>query len=81
MDLQKPKTYQDFKDVYIITDLMETDLNQIIKSKNTITDEHIQYFIYQILCALRYIHSADVLHRDLVFFLVFMLETLQYFTQ
>jgi mitogen-activated protein kinase 1/3 len=66
LDLQKPNSINEFKDVYIITELMETDLNQIIKSKNTISDEHIQYFIYQIMCALAYIHSADVLHVDLL---------------
>jgi serine/threonine protein kinase len=28
-------------------------------------DDHIQYFLYQILRGLKYIHSANVLHRDL----------------
>ena len=52
--------------MYIVTDLMETDLRQIVKSEQPLTDQHIQYFIYQILRALKYIHSANVLHRDLV---------------
>jgi len=30
-----------------------------------LTDAHFQSFIYQILCGLKYIHSANVLHRDL----------------
>jgi len=30
-----------------------------------LTDSHFQSFIYQILCGVKYIHSADVLHRDL----------------
>jgi serine/threonine protein kinase len=51
---------------YIILDFMETDLHKIIYSKNELTDEHIQYFVYQILRALKYIHSAHVIHRDLV---------------
>lgn len=37
---------------------------RVIKSQD-LTDEHCQYFIYQILRALKAIHSADVLHRDL----------------
>jgi serine/threonine protein kinase len=44
---------------------METDLHKIIHSKNVLTDDHIQYFIYQLLRALKFIHSAHVLHRDL----------------
>ena len=44
---------------------METDLNRVIKSKQKLTDEHIQYFIYQILRAFLYIHSARIIHRDL----------------
>jgi serine/threonine protein kinase len=44
---------------------MDTDLHQIITSPQPLTDDHCQYFLYQILRALKYIHSAHVLHRDL----------------
>jgi len=54
-----------FEDIYIVLDFMETDLHKIIYSKNELTDEHIQYFIYQILKGLKFIHSAHVIHRDL----------------
>ncbi len=49
----------------LLQDLMETDLHRIIYSKQPLTIDHIQYFIYQILRGLKYIHSANVLHRDL----------------
>lgn len=46
-------------------ELMETDLAAIIRSGQPLTDSHFQFFTYQILCGLKYIHSANVLHRDL----------------
>lgn len=55
----------DFEDIYIVLDFMETDLHKIIYSKNKLSEDHIQYFVYQILKGLKYIHSANVLHRDL----------------
>mmetsp|Transcript_13662 Transcript_13662/g.36695 ORF Transcript_13662/g.36695 Transcript_13662/m.36695 type:complete len:392 (-) Transcript_13662:456-1631(-) len=55
----------DFQDVYTVSELMDTDLHQIIASNQPLSDEHTQYFMYQILRALKYIHSALVLHRDL----------------
>jgi mitogen-activated protein kinase 1/3 len=55
----------DFTDVYIVSELMETDLYRIIYSKQSLSLDHVQYFIYQVLRALKYIHSANVLHRDL----------------
>lgn len=46
-------------------DLMESDLHRIIYSKQDLSEEHIRYFLYQLLRGLKYIHSANVIHRDL----------------
>jgi mitogen-activated protein kinase 1/3 len=59
------KYLDDFIDVYLVTDLMETDLHRIIYSKQKLSIDHVQYFIYQVLRGLKYIHSCGVLHRDL----------------
>lgn len=56
---------EEFEDIYICQDLMETDLHRIIYSKQALTIDHIQYFVYQILRGLKYVHAANVLHRDL----------------
>lgn len=49
---------------YIVQDLMETDLYKLLKTQH-LSNDHICYFLYQILRGLKYIHSANVLHRDL----------------
>ncbi|KAH9073079.1 CMGC/MAPK/ERK protein kinase [Lactarius deliciosus] len=54
-----------FDEVYLYEELMEADLHAIIRSGQPLSDAHFQSFIYQTLCGLKYIHSADVLHRDL----------------
>ena len=65
IDIQKPPGRTGFEDIYIITDLMETDLHRVIYSRQELTDDHIQYFIYQILRGVLYMNSANIIHRDL----------------
>ncbi|KAI9996708.1 hypothetical protein PInf_014451 [Phytophthora infestans] len=64
-DLSPPPSRKQFDDMYIITELMETDLHQVIYSMQPMSDDHVKYFLYQMLCALHHIHSAGVLHRDM----------------
>jgi len=49
---------------YIVQCLMETDMYKLLKSQH-LSNDHVCYFLYQILRGLKYIHSANVLHRDL----------------
>ena len=65
LDIQKPDNKTGYNDVYIITELMETDLHRVIYSRQELSDEHIQYFIYQILRGVLFLHSAGEVHRDL----------------
>ncbi|EDV22191.1 uncharacterized protein TRIADDRAFT_50661 [Trichoplax adhaerens] len=55
---------EEMKDVYIVQALMETDLYKLLKTQR-LSNDHVCYFLYQILRGLKYIHSANVLHRDL----------------
>jgi len=64
-DMLNPPLELPFNDIYIVLDLMDTDLERIIASNNVLTDHHMQYFVYQLLRGLKYIHSANVIHRDL----------------
>ncbi|CAI5500542.1 unnamed protein product [Closterium sp. Naga37s-1] len=64
-DVIPPPDRSSFNDVYVVYELMDTDLHQIIQSGQILSEEHCQYFLYQLLRGLKYIHSASVLHRDL----------------
>ena len=44
--------YDDFEDIYLVSQLMESDLSEVIRTQK-LTDEHIQYLIYQILRGLK----------------------------
>ncbi|XP_023600425.1 mitogen-activated protein kinase 3, partial [Myotis lucifugus] len=63
-DILRAPTLDAMRDVYIVQDLMETDLYKLLKSQQ-LSNDHVCYFLYQILRGLKYIHSANVLHRDL----------------
>lgn len=57
--------FDEGEDIYIVSDLMETDLQRIISSKQDLSDEHCQFFLWQALRGLKYVHSSSVIHRDL----------------
>lgn len=63
--IQLPRSSEDLEEIYVISELMETDLSSIIKSPQPLSDEHCQFFLYQILRGLKYMHTACILHRDL----------------
>jgi len=41
-DIIRPAERENFNDVYIVYELMDTDLHQIIQSNQALTDEHCQ---------------------------------------
>jgi p38 MAP kinase len=52
------------EDIYFVTELLGTDLHRLLTSR-PLDDQFIQYFVYQMLRGLKYVHSAGVIHRDL----------------
>lgn len=44
---------------------IDADLKKVLKSTITLSDLHIQVILYNMMCCLKYLHSAGVLHRDI----------------
>jgi len=51
------------RDLYLAFDIMQADLYHANKA-GVLLDAHKQFIVYQLLKALKYIHSAGLLHRD-----------------
>jgi len=62
--LEEETVLADSKSVYIVQELMDTNLHELMQHEQ-LKQEHIKLFLYQFLRGLKYIHSANVLHRDL----------------
>ncbi|GAB5029705.1 cmgc mapk protein kinase [Nannochloropsis oceanica] len=64
VDVLPPQT-ADFDDVYMVGELMDVDLHRAIYYGRPLSAEHVQFFLYQLLCGIKYIHSVGIVHRDL----------------
>lgn len=64
LTIQKPLPDEKL-DIYAVFEIMETDLGSVVKSTQDLSLEHIQFFLYQILRGMKFVHSAGILHRDL----------------
>uniref|UniRef100_U3K537 mitogen-activated protein kinase n=1 Tax=Ficedula albicollis TaxID=59894 RepID=U3K537_FICAL len=59
-------TLEKFNDFYLVMPFMGTDLSKIMKHEK-LTEDRIQFLVYQMLKGLKYIHSSGIIHRILDF--------------
>uniref|UniRef100_A0A8C1S4K3 Stress-activated protein kinase JNK n=1 Tax=Cyprinus carpio TaxID=7962 RepID=A0A8C1S4K3_CYPCA len=57
------KTLEEFQDVYLVMELMDANLCQVIQME--LDHERLSYLLYQMLCGTKHLHSAGIIHRDL----------------
>ena len=53
--------------VFIVMDYVDHDLKTVLKStkNNNFTEKHVLTMIYNCLCAMNFLHSANLMHRDI----------------
>uniref|UniRef100_A0A452RDS6 mitogen-activated protein kinase n=2 Tax=Ursus TaxID=9639 RepID=A0A452RDS6_URSAM len=56
------ETLDDFTDFYLVMPFMGTDLGKLMKHEK-LSEDRIQFLVYQMLKGLKYIHAAGVIHR------------------
>lgn len=52
-------------DIYLSFEFMESDLHNVIKRGSILKDIHKRYVMYQLFNATNYIHTGNVIHRDM----------------
>jgi len=65
IDVISPSSPEDFNDLYLVFEYVDTDLYKLIMSPQYLSTEHIRHFLYELLIGLHYIHKSSVIHRDL----------------
>lgn len=61
------RSLDEFQDVYLVMELMDANLCQVIQMD--LDHERMSYLLYQMLCGIKHLHSAGIIHRvsDFVF--------------
>ena len=60
-----PCDLHSFDDLYIVMDITDSDLKQLLQADVFLEPIHVNTLLYNLLVGLRYLHSADMCHRNL----------------
>ncbi|CAM9812898.1 unnamed protein product [Ascophyllum nodosum] len=52
-------------ELYIVMELLDSDLHRIIQSPQPLGDAHHRYFMFQLLKGVKFLHENRIIHRDL----------------
>jgi mitogen-activated protein kinase 1/3 len=60
-----PPKEENFKDAYLVIEKCDMDMKKLLRSNKYLEEIQCKSIIYDILCGLNYLHSANICHRDL----------------
>ena len=64
-DILEPMDRSSFNNLFLVLEYAQSDLKKLLKSNIFLSELHIKTIIYNLLCGLKYMHSAKVIHRDI----------------
>lgn len=66
-DLITPADESDFSYLFIVQEYMQTDLKKVFSSmpQLTFTEDHMISILYNMLLAMNFIHTSNIMHRDI----------------
>jgi len=59
------ENFKDIDSVYVVEELLDSDLHKVIEKNDKLPLDTTKLFMYQLLRGLKFIHSANVIHRDI----------------
>jgi hypothetical protein len=59
-DIIRPPRRENFNDVYIVYELMDTDLHHLLRSNQTLTDDHCQVWSFAIITCLLFMFFPQI---------------------
>lgn len=65
IDVCTPKDKKCQDCIYLVLEYAESDMKKLLKSNISLEIIHIRTIVYNLLCAIKYLHECKVLHRDI----------------
>lgn len=65
LDIIWPKSLKTFNRLCLVLECSNSDLKKLCKSKIYLEEIHVKTILYNILLGLKYLHSANIIHRDI----------------
>mgnify|MGYP001038422489 CR=1 FL=1 len=65
-DIVIPSKSECFEELFLVMEFVSGDLRGLLSNpKYQLEEDHATVVLYNILCAMNFLHSANVMHRDL----------------
>jgi mitogen-activated protein kinase 1/3 len=65
IEMLVPPNPETFTTIYMVMEYADSDLKKIMKSNLNLEILHIQTMVYNLLCAVKFLHESKVIHRDI----------------